>query len=247
MIPEGERSQVWWGRTAIPYAIHRSPRRATVSIAVEPTGEVVLTAPNTARLDQLDRIVRAKAPWIVERLRKTSDLPPSLPSREFITGETFLYLGRQYRLRVEDQVEGAGEVGLRRGWLVVPVPEVREGIDRAEHVQKALVAWYKTHAARRLPERAAMWSKKLGIPLPPVIIREPRKRWGSCDAKGTLRFNWRVIQAPLRLVDYVVAHELVHLVHADHTKRFWATLGRVMPDYEARRVALRSLGSRCVW
>jgi predicted metal-dependent hydrolase len=247
MIRESERSQVLWGRTEIPYAIRRSPRRATVSIAVEPTGEVVLTAPTTAPLDRLDRIVHAKARWIVERLRRTSEVPPPLPSREFISGETFLYLGRQYRLRVASKVEESGEVALRRGWLVAPVPEAREGSDRAECVRAALVAWYKTRAAERLPERADTWSKKLGIPLPRVIIREPRKRWGSCDAKGTLRFNWRVIQSPMRLVDYVVAHELVHLRHPDHTKEFWATLGRVMPDYESRRHDLKRLGPLLDW
>ena len=90
-------------------------------------------------------------------------------------------------------------------------------------------------------------STRLGLHPSSVLIREPRKRWGSTDARGNIRFNWRIIQAPTRLIDYVVAHELVHLAHPDHTRDFWATLGRAMPDYEVRREALRRLGRQVVW
>ncbi len=198
-------------------------------------------------MERLDRVVHAKARWIVEKLWKKRDLPPTQRSREFVSGETFLYLGRQYRLRVERRTEGADTVWLRGGWLVVPVPEALEASARPEHVRGMLVSWYKEHAAHKLPERAAVWAEKLGVPAPEVFIREPKKRWGSCDAKGALRLNWRVIQAPMRLVDDVVAHELCHLQHPDHTASFWATLGWVMADYDARRDALRELGSRLTW
>lgn len=90
-------------------------------------------------------------------------------------------------------------------------------------------------------------AERLGLFPSSVLVREQRKRWGSADAKGNVRFNWRVVQAPMRLVDYVVAHGLVHLAYPDHTRDFWATLGRVMPDYEVRRETLRRMGRRMVW
>ena len=114
-------------------------------------------------------------------------------------------------------------------------------------MRERLVAWYRERAALRVPERAATWSHRLELNAAPVLIREPKKRWGSADATGNIRFNWRIIQTPTRLIDYVVAHELVHLAHPDHTRDFWATLGRAMPDYEARREALRRLGRQVVW
>jgi predicted metal-dependent hydrolase len=80
-----------------------------------------------------------------------------------------------------------------------------------------------------------------------MLLREQRKRWASCDARGVLRVNWRIIQVPMRLVDYVLAHELAHLHHADHGRAFWALLGKVMPDYEERREALRAAGPQLVW
>jgi hypothetical protein len=92
-----------------------------------------------------------------------------------------------------------------------------------------------------------LWSKKLGTVPPAVLIRDQRRRWASCDPMGKLRFNWRIIQAPMRLVEYVVAHELVHLTHRQHTAEFWAVLGKVIPDYEARREALRGIGASLQW
>jgi predicted metal-dependent hydrolase len=242
-----ETSEVQFGLTRIPYGVRRSTRRRTVSIAIDPREGVLLTAPAGVPLERLDRVVHEKARWIVDKLRRQSDRPPPLPAREFVSGETFLYLGRQYRLRVEPRPSMAGGVELLRGWLVTPVPETLTGSARAERARSKLVAWYQARAAHKLPVRASLWANKLGIPVPDVRVREPRKRWGSCDAKGQVRFNWRIVQAPMRLVDYVVAHELVHLEHPDHTGAFWARLGWVMPDYEARRAALRAMGPGLAW
>ena len=125
------------------------------------------------------------------------------------------------------------------GRLVVTVP-----VGSAAAVRKAVVAWHRHHAAMRLPERAAIWVEKMAMPVPLVLIRDQRRRWGRCDPKANLRFNWRITQAPMRLVDYVVAPELVHLDHRHQTAAFWASLGMVMPDYEARREALRGMGAR---
>jgi predicted metal-dependent hydrolase len=114
-------------------------------------------------------------------------------------------------------------------------------------VRPALRAWYRRRAAAYLPARARHWAAKLEVTPPPLLIREPPKRWGSCDASGTVRLNWRVTQVAPRLIDYVVAHELVHLEHPRHDADFWSRLGRVMPDAEARRGKLRRAGVRVGW
>ena len=102
-------------------------------------------------------------------------------------------------------------------------------------------------ATLRLPERVTHWAAALRVPVPRVLIREPKTRWGSCHPSGLVRLSWRIIQAPPRLVDYVVAHELCHLIHEGHGRAFWATLGQVMPDYESRRARLMEIGARLVW
>jgi predicted metal-dependent hydrolase len=236
-----EHSQVQWGRTTIPYAIRRSGRRGTVAVAVEPTGEVLLTAPASTPVERLDRVVADKARWIVARRRKVQALALPPLRREFVSGETFHYLGRQHRLLVRS---GKARVRLHRGRIEVQVPD---GPGRAERVRALLVGWYRAQAERRLPDRVERWSKKVGVIAPRTLVRQQQKRWGSCDASGTLRFNWRVIQAQLSLVDYVVVHELVHLRHRHHTSAYWASLGTVMPDYERRRSLLRGVGGSAAW
>ena len=123
----GEKSEIQFGRMTIGYAIRRSTRRRTVSITVDPREEVVLLAPVGIPVDRLDRVVHRKARWIVGKLRRGASLPPALPLREFVSGETFRYLGRQYRLRVASEASGRPSVSLRGGWLRVGVPRGLEG------------------------------------------------------------------------------------------------------------------------
>ena len=286
-----ETSAVAWGGTQLPYTIRRSARRKkTVAVTVDRCGAVLLVAPEHLTTDELDGIVSRKAEWIVRRLRHAQSHGPPLAPREFVSGESVLYLGRHYRLKVHPYSTGGtgktgetgktdaiekqgesrttgvsektGEIGvtrktqdtgktgesgdakLRGGWLHVPAPA---GERQAAEVREKVVAWLRRRAAERLPERVAAWRPKAGVPMPRVIVSDQRKRWGSCDRNGTIRLNWRIIQAPMRLVDYVVVHELVHLRHRGHGRDFWQAVGRVMPDYERRREDLRRCGVGLAW
>jgi predicted metal-dependent hydrolase len=241
-----ERSEVRYGSQSISYVLRRSPARSTVSIAVDRTSKVLVTAPAGVPMGKVDQVVLARARWIVERLRQRSEIPPAPPYREFVTGETFLYLGRQYRLRV-DVGDDVRPLRLASGWLHVPVPRSLGQAHRGSYVRAALVDWYKRKAADRLPEHVFAWAVRIGGPRPPMVICEPRKRWGSTTSAGIIRLNWRTIQAPVPVLDYVVLHELVHLVHRDHGRDFWAAMGRVMPDYDERKRRLRDLGPRLEW
>lgn len=236
-------STVRWGQTEITYQVQRSPRRRkTVAVTVTPAGDVLLVAPCDYAPPHLDALVRRKAPWIVERIRRTEKNEQPPPPREFVSGESVLYLGRHYRLKVEPTHCGAAK--LRGGWLHVSAPA---GPHQAESARAAVVSWLRCHAASRLPERLASWHAKVGVPMPDLVVAEQRKRWGSCDRNGTLRVNWRIIQAPIRLVDYVVVHELAHLRHRGHGPDYWRAVRRVMPDYERRREELRRTGPRLMW
>ena len=238
-----ETSAVTWGGTELSYTIRRSPRRKkTVAVTVDPYGSVLVVAPERVGTDRLDSIVGRKAEWIARRIRRADAQPPPLSPREFVSGESVLYLGRHYRLKVVP--DATGRAKLRGGWLHVPAPA---GAGDTEAVRAALVAWFRRRALDRLPERVEAWHAKAGVPMPLVRVASQRKRWGSCDQAGTIRLNWRIIQAPMRLVDYVVVHELVHLRHRGHGRDYWRAVGRVMPDYERRRRDLRAHGAFLVW
>jgi predicted metal-dependent hydrolase len=163
-----------------------------------------------------------------------------------VSGESFTYLGRQYRLRI---VAGAAPapLALRSGWLVVNVPDGLAHVHRPRYIRAALIDWYRRRAAERLPALLASWARKAGVSAPQLLIRDQQKRWASCHPDGLVRVNWRVVQAGPRLIDYVLAHEVVHLLHDHHGAEFWRTLGRIMPDYEERRRELRNVGARFQW
>lgn len=232
----------------ITYRVVRSARRRkTVALAIEPDGTVKVVAPLTTPRDRLSDIVRARGAWILGLDRRRAALLPPPSPREMVSGEGFLYLGRNYRLKVEPVAKPAGKVRLEGGWLVAEVPAELAAAERAAKVRAGLIAWYREHAASHLPVWVRGWALTLGIEPANVLIREQRKRWASCDAKGNLRFNWRILQAPRQLVYYVIVHELIHLSHPRHDREFWAALASAMPDYETRREELRLLGGRLVW
>jgi len=241
-----ETSSVRYGRTTIEYGIRRSPRRTTVAVAVDPVEGVLLTAPAGVDVARLDSVVKAKAQWIVERLRLVEDGEQGHGPLQWITGESVSYLGRHYRLRVKP-VAQPEEPALRGAWLGVEVDARLDVKATARAVEASVRQWFRVHAVDYLQDRTRMWATKAHVEVADVVVKDQQKRWASCDDKGTLRFNWRIIQAPMRLVDYVVAHEVVHLIHRDHNKAFWARLGMLMPDYERRKEELRKIGPRLEW
>lgn len=243
-----ERDVATYGTKSIAYRIERSQRRVSVAVVVDPVDGVILRVPQSLDRGRIAAVVRRKGQWIVRRLRGLEDLLPTQSPREFVSGESFLYLGRQHRLRVETESGvHTARVAMERGRLVVRVPAGLQDEDRARAVRAALKQWYREKAAGYLPARLGRWAEKLGVAAPRLLLREPPKRWGSCDANGTVRINWRTIQVAPRLVDYVLAHELVHLEHRRHDVEFWARLGEVIHDADARRSALRSVGPRVAW
>ncbi len=237
-----ERSAVTWGSTEIPYRIRRSARRATVSLAIEPGAGLLVTAPATTPLSKLDAVVRSRAPWVTKRLRRHA---PTATAKEFVSGETFFYLGRQHRLDVH-RGDDVAPLHLLDGRLTVVVPHGVPSEHTSGYVRAALTDWYQRRARAFIPDRVRHVAAKLGVSSLDVVIADQSKRWGSCSA-GVVRINWRVMQAPKRLVEYVLAHEATHLIHEHHGPRFWAALGRLMPDYEVRKAKLRELGERFLW
>lgn len=238
-----EKSVIVWGNTQMPYTIRRSARRRkTVTVTVDSSSSVLLAAPTDFPTAELDAVVRRKAPWIEKQIRRQKSQDPRPGPREFVSGESVLYLGRHYRLKV--CLHDDGPAKLRGRWLEVPAGA---GEGQPDQVRAALISWFRLQAEGRLPERVSAWHAKFGVPMPPVLVASQRKRWGSCGSQGTIRLNWRIVQAPMRLVDYVVVHELAHLRHRGHGRDYWQAVGRVMPDYDRRRKELRELGGRLVW
>lgn len=242
-----ERSQVQFGHARIRFQVQRSRRRKQVSLVVDPGHHRLLVlAPEDVDVARLRAVVRDRGAWVLAKLRQVRDAELPTTAHEFVSGEGFTYFGRSFRLRVRE-AEQPEPARLEGGWLVVTVRYRQALARRRQAVRAAVIAWYKTRAAERLPERLARNVARLEQPQPRLLLRDQARRWGSCTSNGELRLNWRIVQAPMRLVDYVVAHEAVHLVHPNHTAAFWSALGRLVPEVDVRRAELRARGAVMLW
>jgi predicted metal-dependent hydrolase len=244
-----ERSSVTFGRAIIPFEVLRSPRRRQVTLAVEAGRRGVLVhAPVETPIERLVQVVRQRGAWIIEKTRLVEAAEPVRSAREFVSGEGFTYLGRSLRLSVREVSDReVGPARLERGWLVVPVRWELGTARRRKAVRAAVIAWFRGRAEARLPQRLERFTSRLELPAPRVLLRDQARRWGSCNEKGEVRLNWRIMQAPMVLVDYVLAHEAVHLIHKNHTRAYWTALGRLVPDVSERRAELRRVGGAYVW
>ena len=236
-----------FGGELVNFSIERTSRRKTVAISVGYDGVRVL-APSDLDNDHVVKIVRQKGPWLLRKQAGYRELGGTPVSREFVSGETFHYLGRPYRLKVvPDEMAVLTRIVARGSSLVAPVlPDAGQLVRRAA-VRSALRHLYRSHAKIHLLVRVAVMAELLGIAKPTIRIVDQSRRWGSCDSSGGLRLNWRLIMAPMALVDYVIAHEVCHILGHNHSRRFWRSLEIIMPDYESRVRRLDALGHLYVW
>lgn len=237
MIALAGTQSIAYGTTTIQYELIYAKRK-TLAIHVYPDGVVEVKAPLDTPLAQIERIVLKRAAWIVRQQRQfqTYAVPNPLP-RRYVSGESYRYLGRQYRLKVvEDLVE---RVQLSRGFLTVYVKQA----GHKARIADLLEQWYRTQAERIFAERLEVCLARvqsLGIPRPELSVRVMKTRWGSCTSKGKISLNPKLAQMPKDLIDYVVLHELCHLKELNHSAVFYALLDRVLPEWRERRQRLNS-------
>ncbi|MDA9982620.1 M48 family metallopeptidase [Gammaproteobacteria bacterium] len=218
--------------------IIRTLRKKTASVRVQ-EGKVSVVVPKSISMDTIDTLATKKTKWIREKLLLQREHQPTKP-KEYVSGESFTYLGRNYRLKV--QTGPTKSVKLKYGRLVVHVPPSVQ--KRDQYIQNSLTEWYREHAVKKLQEKLNRYAQVVGVTPSSVGIKTFKGRWGSCSTKGSLLFNWKVIIAPNRIVDYVVVHELCHLHEHNHSPKFWRCVERVGPDYLDCRGWLKESGRR---
>lgn len=216
------------------YTVRRSEKRRKLTIAVERDRRVVVHAPTGTTDDAILWIVEAKRHWILEKIKhpqKYRDLPHA-PGKELVNGEAALYLGRQYRIEVV--ADGLHAVQFNQRFLVPAL----KGAEK----KTALREWYIARANEKILPRVSRFARSLGVEFKRARIVDNRYRWGSCTVKDSVNLNWRLIKAPVFVIDYVIAHELAHLIEANHTARFWNVVRAQVPKVEQARVWLREHG-----
>jgi len=228
------------GEETIYFEIRRGRRKKSVAILIGPKAQVVVLAPRYLDEERIRAIVQKKARWIIEKQELARVIRSLNPPKEFVGGETFPYLGRRYRLEViRSTVKKEKKCKLIRGQLRVEIGQELGEKEARMRVKKALLDWYFERAASEIRERIDPWAEQIGKWPRSIEIKDQKARWGSCSASGVIRFNWEIIMAPPPVVDYVIVHELCHLIHLHHSHRFWQKVRSILPDYQESRMLLR--------
>ncbi len=221
----------------IEYTIQKSNRK-TITIMVKADGSVQVKAPLQASARQINALLEEKADWIWQKRQEMLEKQKEKPKHRYEEGEIFRFLGREVILSVRQNAYlRHAAVSCKENCLVVSSP-----ITDAFWIQEAIVRWYFEQAKRVLSERTQYYSGLMEAAYGRITVRDQKSRWGSCSRKGNLNFNFRLVMAPLEIVDYVVVHELCHLKYMDHSPQFWEEVEKVLPDYKDRKNWLKSNG-----
>ena len=233
-----------YGTTSIEYCIGYSPAKKDVTIAIDWTTGVSISVPENIDEEHIHEVLKRKAPWILRRLAEFREIKPVSTNHEFISGEKFPYLGRQYRLKViaSDDVSDVS-LSFQNGRFIATVPRSSSPVWRQEHLQLAFRDWYVAHGYNKIQKRIKLFAPRLGVNPNKLVIKDQQARWGSCTKNGTISINWQILMAPMRIVDYVIVHELGHMIHADHSSDFWTVVASIIPDYDQRKDWLRIHGA----
>ena len=234
-----EKHIISFGNKKVEFDLFYKERK-NLRISVRPDSSVMVIAPNERTIEEIYQKVQKRSTWIVRQQEYFEQFKPEIPPRQYISGETHSYLGRQYRLKIIQS--DMKTVKLKGKYFEVKVPDRKD----TTMAKDLMLQWYRNHATKKyiqILEKAIRKLGKYGIEQPDVIVRKMNSRWGTCQSdKNRISLNIELIKAPVHCIEYVIVHELVHLKHPYHDKKFYYFLGLIMPDWRERKKRLEIAG-----
>ncbi|WP_028585016.1 M48 family metallopeptidase [Desulfogranum mediterraneum] len=223
----------------IDYVLLPGADRKTTDIVIERNGEVTVRPPKGVTPEKVDAVVESKRMWIYKNLAEWRDLNATAVVREWVNGESFLYLGRSYRLSlVADQDV---DLKLLEGRFCLKRSLIDAGGEAA--AKAAFEAFYIEKGVSRISKRIEHFASKVGVKPTGLKVKDIGYRWASCTKSNMLQFHWKCMMAPAKIIDYMVVHELCHIHHRNHNDAFWNEVDKVMPDFNERKVWLKKYGA----
>jgi len=215
--------------------IRSKRRRKTISLHIR-DGKIVIHAPHKASKKEIEEFIREKETWVIGKLIEEKERREEW-QKAFLPGEKFLYLGEWYPLEIDES--GHKEVTLKLSFGNFILNK-----DHAVEVRDLFIDWYKREAKEKIEGRVRYYSDRFRLFPKGTKITGAKSRWGSCSRDDRLSFSWRIIMAPVRIIDYILVHELVHIKEKNHSRNFWSALEKILPDYRERRLWLKENGHR---
>lgn len=219
----------------IKYTLIRS-RRSSACIQIDKEGQVLLRVPVRMSVKQIEALIEKKQPWIMLHLEEWRETHERKIERRYLNGEPFPYLGKSYPLKIvkiqsEPLMLKAGLFCLRSDHRAIP------------SASDAFKTFYREKGLKQVGERVAYFQVKMGVEAKKIRMVETKTRWASCSSKGNLNFHWKCLMMPRKVLDYIVVHELAHLIEMNHSARFWRQVEKIIGDYQERREWLRLNGT----
>jgi predicted metal-dependent hydrolase len=199
-------------------------KRKTIALIVERDGRLIVRAPLRAKEESIREFLKRKEKWVLRKQAEVKSFYPPFVLKEYVNGEGFWFLGQLHKLQIVDDKQP--KLYLNGNFRLA-----QSAVHKAEAVFQK---WYRKQAHEVLNGRVHWYAAKHGFHYKQVRVTSARTRWGSCNSQGSLSFSWRLVMAPMPVIDYVVIHELVHLQVRNHSKKFWSRVGVIMPDYEQK-------------
>jgi predicted metal-dependent hydrolase len=217
---------------SIEYKLIRQPRRRSLSISVSDTGEIIVKTSKTLPKKEIEAFLRKKENWIRKTLHFYKTTKTAYIPKKFVSGEKFLFLGKEYPFQLSEKKQSRG-MKFNDDIFSIHVPlRISEP---KEYIKDKLIGWYQNTAYKTILKRISFYETVLGASITDLRIRKLNRTWANCSRSGIVSFNWRLILAPLPILDYVVVHELCHLIHLNHSPKFWKLVEAFVPDYKERK------------
>jgi predicted metal-dependent hydrolase len=198
----------------------RSKRR-TIALIISNDARLIIRAPHHASMDEINKFISKHQDWIEKKINIIKERNKNIKVREFVQGENFLYLGKEYSLDIGTYYE----IYIEDSTLKFPSKFLK-------NPKRKLYLWYKEKAVEKFKERLDLYSELIGVKYEYLKINNAKHRWGSCNAKSGINLNWRLILAPLDILDYVIVHELIHIEEKNHKTKFWDKVKKFLPSYK---------------
>ena len=227
-----------YGRSTIEYSLIVEDRK-NLAITVRPDKSVIVKTPLNSTKQEIQEKLLKRGQWILKQINYFDKFHPLQPEREYISGETHYYVGRQYRLRIRTNKKE--KVKLKGKFFIAQTLKINE----PEYIKNLMMNWYAIHAQMLIDQRMKIYAEKiLGGGYGDINTRYVylKKRWGSCDSEKGITFNIELVKTPIQCIDYVIVHEICHVIHPNHDKAFYRTMRRIIPDWQMRKEQLELFG-----
>jgi predicted metal-dependent hydrolase len=208
--------------------------RKTIALQVCDDTSLVIRVPLKTRGNEIEKIICKHSRWIEKNIKEINSHDVKFTQKKFVDGENFLYLGSAYPLKISNSNEQTYPLLFNKGFFSLS--------ERIVDIRAAFLFWYREEAKNVIFQSVRYYAKEIGLDYNKIKISNARKQWGSCTRLNNLNFSWRLIMAPYSVINYVVVHELVHIIEKNHSKKFWKKVHSIMPDYKIQRNWLKKNG-----